>query len=653
MIPKETIDKIYESIMIEDVVGDFVQLKKAGTNYKGLSPFTSEKTPSFFVSPAKGIYKCFSSGKGGNAVNFLMEHERFSYPEALRWLADKYGIEVQEEEQSAEEIAELNERESLAIVTTYAQEYFTKQLFESEEGRAVGLSYFKERGFREETCKEFLLGYCPDDWDAFTREALKNGYELKFLEKAGLTKTRNGSPYDFFRGRVMFPIRNISGKVIGFGGRTLKSDKKVAKYFNSPESELYNKSRVLYGLYLAKNEILKKDLCYLVEGYTDVISLHQNGVENVVSSSGTSLTEGQIRQIKRYTNNITILYDGDPAGIKASFRGIDMILSQGMNVKVVLFPEGEDPDSYAKSVSTTQLKNYIENESKDFIVFKTDLLAEDSKDDPIQRSTLIKEIVHSISLIPDAIQRTVYIQECSRLLDMEEETLLAETNRLIRTRQNKSTASSHRPQRQPESETTPVSVPKKDSKEAQSLEPQERDLVRILLNYGDRVIEVKHFDEEVEKEVDEETSVSEYLIYELHRDEIHLESEVFRLITEEYEKILEEDRFPDEKHFTQHPDIRISEVAASILANQYELSENWAVRHKIYPETEDMKMNKAAKDAIYRLKLSWLGREIHEVDQSLKEGELDDLELRLLLERKKKLIEVRNELSAYFGSVIL
>jgi DNA primase len=384
MIPKETIDKIYENIMIEDVVGDFVQLKKAGTNYKGLSPFTSEKTPSFFVSPAKGIYKCFSSGKGGNAVNFLMEHERFSYPEALRWLADKYGIEVQEEEQSAEEIAELNERESLAIVTTFAQEFFTEQLFETEEGRAVGLSYFKERGFREDTIKEFLLGYCPDDWDAFTKAALKKGYELKYLEKAGLTKSRNGSPYDFFRGRVMFPIRNISGKVIGFGGRTLKSDKKVAKYFNSPESELYNKSRVLYGLYLAKNEILKQDLCYLVEGYTDVISLNQNGVVNVVSSSGTSMTEGQIKQIKRYTKNITILYDGDAAGIKASFRGIDMILSQGMNVKVVLFPEGEDPDSYAKSVSTTVLKNYIENEAKDFIVFKTDLLAEDSKDDPIK-----------------------------------------------------------------------------------------------------------------------------------------------------------------------------------------------------------------------------------------------------------------------------
>lgn len=648
MIPKDTIDKIYDSILIEDVVGEFVQLKKSGSSYKGLSPFTNEKTPSFFVSPAKGIYKCFSSGKGGNAVNFLMEHERFSYPEALRWLADKYGIEIEEEEQSAEEIAELNERESLAIVTSFAQEYFTKQLFESEEGRAVGLSYFKERGFREEIIKDFLLGYCPDDWDAFTREALKKGYELKFLEKAGLTKSRNGSPYDFFRGRVMFPIRNISGKVIGFGGRTLRSDKKVAKYFNSPESELYNKSRVLYGLFMAKNEMIKKDLCYLVEGYTDVISLYQAGVQNVVSSSGTSLTEGQIRQIRRYTKNITILFDGDEAGIKASFRGIDLILSQGMNVKVVLFPDGEDPDSYAKSVSTTVLKNYIEKESKDFIVFKTDLLAAETENDPVKRANLIREIVTSIALIPDAIQRTVYIQECSRLLDVEEQTLLAETNKVIRSKKSKPGGT-----KPSEPQAAPVAVPKKESREAASLEPQERDLVRILLNYGNRIIEVTHWDDESEKEIIEETSVSEYLIHELDRDDIHFESEIFQLITDEYGRVLEEAKFPDEKYFTQHSDHRISQEAANILANQYELSENWAVLHKIYPETEVMLMKKAAKDAVYRLKLHWLAREIDEVDQSLKGKSLDELELRLLLERKKKLIEVRNELSAYFGSVIL
>ena len=390
MINKQTIDRIFDALIIEDIVGEFVHLKKAGANFKARSPFTDEKTPSFYVSPSKGIFKCFSTGKGGNAITFLMEHEKMTYPEALRWAANKYGIEIIEEKLTEEQEEQQNDRESLGIVVAFAEKYFMNHLHDSEEGKAIGLSYFYERGFREEIIRKFNLGYCPDKGHQFTKTALERGYKLKYLLDSGLSKDMGGQPFDFYKGRVIFPIHNVSGKVIGFGGRTLKKDKKTAKYFNSPENDLYNKSRVLYGLYQAKNAILKQEECYLVEGYTDVIALHQNGIENVVSSSGTSLTDGQIKLIKRYTPNITILFDGDAAGIKAAFRGIDLLLKNGMNVKVVLFPEGEDPDSYSKRLSTEEFAKFLEENSKDFMVFKTDLLLSESKNDPIKKAELIR-----------------------------------------------------------------------------------------------------------------------------------------------------------------------------------------------------------------------------------------------------------------------
>ena len=428
MIPKETVSQIIETARVDEVVGEYVSLKKRGANLLGLCPFHNEKTPSFTVSPAKGIYKCFGCGKAGSSVNFIMEHEHYTYPEALKYLARKYNIEIEEEELSAEQIQEANEKESLYIVTQFAASYFEEQLWKSENGRAIGLSYFKERGFHETTIEKFKLGFSPDEWEAFTKAALEKGYKLDFLEKTGLSIVKGEKQFDRFKGRVMFPIQNISGRVIGFGGRTLSADKKTAKYLNSPESEIYHKSKVLYGLNFAKKSIVENDNCYLVEGYTDVISFHQNEVENVVSSSGTSLTAEQIKLIKRYSSNITILFDGDAAGIKAAFRGIDMILEEGMNVKVIAFPEGEDPDSYAKSHSSEELKKFLKNNAVDFIRFKTTLLLEETTNDPIKRAGLIKEIVQSIALIPEPISRSVYLQECSKLLEIDEQSLLSELN---------------------------------------------------------------------------------------------------------------------------------------------------------------------------------------------------------------------------------
>ncbi|OYT12656.1 MAG: DNA primase [Bacteroidetes bacterium 4572_114] len=411
MISKETIQEIFEAAQIDEVVGEFVSLKKRGVNLLGLCPFHNEKTPSFTVSPKKGIYKCFGCGKGGNSVQFLMDHEQFTYPEALKYLAKKYNIEIEEKEQTPEEIKLLNEKESLFHVTDFAAKYFASNIFDSEQGRAIGLSYFKERGFREDTIKKFQLGYAIDAWDNFTAHAIKMGYNIDYLEKTGLTIVKGKKTYDRFRGRVIFPIQNLSGRVLGFGGRTLSSDPKSPKYVNSPESDIYHKSKVLYGINLAKNSIITNDNCFLVEGYTDVISMHMAGVENVVSSSGTSLTTDQIRLISRYTKNITILYDGDEAGIKASFRGIDMILEQGMDVKIVLFPEGEDPDSFARSHRSSEVHDFIKDKAHNFIFFKTNLLIKDAEHDPVKKAGLIKEIVGTIALIPDQIIRSVYVKE--------------------------------------------------------------------------------------------------------------------------------------------------------------------------------------------------------------------------------------------------
>jgi len=426
MINRTTIDQVFEAARVEEVIGEFVHLKKAGANFKGLSPFVDEKSPSFMVSPVKQIWKDFSTGKGGNVISFLMEHSHYTYPEAIRYLAKKYNIEIEETEQTDEQKQQQSARESMYLVSEYARDYFHKILLENPKGKAIGYSYFKERGFTDEVIKKYELGYALDDWTAFTDEALKNKYSIEFLEKTGLTIVKETKKFDRFKGRVLFPIHSMSGRVLGFGGRILKTDKKAAKYLNSPESEIYHKSKILYGIYHAKQTIAKEDNCYLVEGYTDVISFDQSGIHNTVASSGTALTADQIRLISRLTNNITVLFDGDAAGMRASIRGIDLILEQGMNVKVVAFPDGEDPDSFAKSVSTEELKTYLKDNSQDFIQFKVSLLLKDAANDPIKKAGLIREIVQSIAKIPNAIQREVYVQECANIMQISEKVLFGE-----------------------------------------------------------------------------------------------------------------------------------------------------------------------------------------------------------------------------------
>jgi DNA primase len=651
MISRSTIDRIYQAAIIEDVVGEFVQLKKSGSAYKGLSPFANEKTPSFFVVPSKGIYKDFSSGKGGNVVDFLMQHEKLSYPEALRWLAARYQIEIEEDIASEEQQQEKSEREQLSVVTEFAAKFFQEQLHETDDGRAIGLSYFQERGFREDIIKKFQLGYCPDKWDTMTKAALQAQYQVEYLMKAGLTRERDGVYYDFFRGRVMFPIHNISGKVIAFGGRTLKAEKEIAKYFNSPESELYIKSNVLYGLHLAKNSIVKNDVCYLVEGYTDVISMHQAGVENVVSSSGTSLTEGQIRLIRRYTQNITILYDGDSAGIKASFRGIDMILKEGMNVRVLLFPDGDDPDSFARKHSSLEIQNFITGNAKDFITFKTSLLLEDAGNDPVKRAGLIRGIVDSIALIPDGITRSVYVQECSRLMSIQEQVLLTELNKVILSNYKKDNKQASLPEELPLLDETPVDGVPNESREEFSLFFQEKDLIRLLLNYGEKPIDIVVTNEDGHDET-HQVSVAEYLIANIEQDEIELQHATYSSIYKEYVEFIGKEEIPSSNSFTQHNDQTISTESSAMLISPHSMSENWSTRHQIYPETEEMLLRKAAKDCVFRLKLRRVEfiREI--LLKDLKDAR-NDIEKTDALQREKILLDkTLAEIAKYFGTVI-
>lgn len=654
MISRDTIDKIYQTVIIEDVIGEFVHLKKSGSTYKGLSPFTNERTPSFYVVPTKGIYKDFSSGKGGNVVDFLMQHEKFSYPEALRWLAAKYNIPIEEDQQSEEQIQEKSEREQLSIVSEFAVKYFREQLHDSDEGKAIGLSYFKERGFRNDIIEKFQLGYCPDKWDAMTKAALEGQYKLEYLIKAGLTRERDGVPYDFFRGRVIFPIHNVSGKVIAFAGRTLKAEKGIAKYFNSPESELYVKSNVLYGMNLAKNAIVKNDVCYLVEGYTDVISMHQAGIENIVASSGTSLTEGQIRMIKRYTSNITVLFDGDSAGIRASFRGIDMILTEGMNVRVLLFPDGDDPDGYARKHSSSEIQEFIANNSTDFINFKTSLLLEEAGGDPIKKSELIRSIVSSIALIPDSITRSVYIQECGKLLNIQEQVLIAEMNKAIIAHFKKSKQSETRQQEMPVLDDNFYDgIPNTDSSKEISLRAQEKDFIRLLLTYASEPLKLVVQNEDG-KDVPCAVSVAEYLIGSVQDDKIEFETEVYDKILKEYIERIYQEEIPEPSLFTQSTDSTISSETSGLLVSNYTLSENW-LRHNIHPETEVTKLLKAADTCINSLKLRKLEKMIAEVQKKIEEvnssGNPDDWND--LLAEQAALLKIKKQLAEYFGAVII
>jgi DNA primase len=652
---------------IEEVIGEFVHLKRAGSNLKGLSPFTDEKTPSFVVSPAKQIFKCFSTGKGGSVVTFLMEKEHYSYPEALKWLANKFNITLPEErEPTAEELAQITEKESLFIINEFARNHFVERMHDTDEGKAVGLNYFIERGFRKDIIEKFQLGYCLEKGNDFTESALQKGYKLEYLEKIGLVKSKDDRHFDFFRGRVMFPIHSVSGRVLGFGGRTLLADKKIAKYFNSPESVIYNKSDILYGLYYAKGDIVKYDNCYLVEGYTDVISMHQAGIVNVVSSSGTSLTHGQIKLIRRYTQNVTILYDGDAAGIKASFRGIDLLLEEGLNVRVVLFPDGDDPDSYSKKVSNEELNKYIKSHMKDFVSFKAEiLLGENGVQDPIQRAKLIHDIVHSISLIPDEISRTVYSQEISKRFEIDINIIHQELFKLRKNQLAKQqTTNTPKETLEPEIPTYESATSEKQNTQTSdtkhhfiSLDHAEYDLIRILVKYGVLAVEIE-ITNEFQQKTKIETSVTELVCTEIHKDQMYFENAVFqRLFNEVNESLNQEKRFLKSSHFLKSTDIEIVKLVSDIENEPYELSHNWLKEKNIETNYEIDKLSNAVLTSIYHFKMSRIIKRIYEIQAELANlnAANDDefASMSLLLMEQVKLEQVKSVLSKALGRTIL
>ncbi|MCU4174684.1 DNA primase [Carboxylicivirga sp. N1Y90] len=566
MIDQITVDKVLETAnsQIIEVVSDYVTLRRRGINYLGNCPFHNEKTPSFTVSPHKGIFKCFGCGEGGNALNFIMKHDQLSFVEAIKALGSKFNIHIEEEEYSPEQLKQKNERESMMVISDFAGKYFARNLNETDEGKSVGLSYFRERGFRDDIISKFELGYSPEKRDALTSEAVKQGYKLEYLEKTGLSIVRDDYKADRFRGRVIFPIHSLAGKVIAFGGRILKTDKKTAKYLNSPESEIYHKSRVLYGIYQAKQEITRQDRCYLVEGYTDVLSFHQAGISNVVASSGTALTPDQIRLIARFTKDITIIYDGDPAGIKASLRGIDLILAEAMNVKVLLLPDGEDPDTFAKERNAEQLKEYIEANQKDFIKFKTSLLLEDAKNDPIKKAQLIQDIVRSISTIPDSIVRSVYVKECSTLLKVDEKILVQETGKLQRKKieENfrRSTTSNERPVNYPQNNSAP-----KTATVNNPFELEERAVLLFLLKYGEKPLHGL-------LENDEEIAVGAYIIHELKQDDLLSVNPIYNKMMEAYETASNDKKIVAQKFFVNNSDTDLSKLASDLIGKEHILS---------------------------------------------------------------------------------
>lgn len=621
MISRTTIDNVFETARVEEVIGDFVQLKRSGSNLKGLSPFTDERSPSFMVSPVKQIWKDFSSGKGGNVVAFLMEHEHFNYPEAIKYLAKKYGIEIEETQQSDEQKEQANERESMYLVSEYANEFFQKKMHETDEGKAIGLSYFKERGFTSETIKKFDLGYSPDDWEVFTKAALADGYKLEYLEKTGLTIVKEDKRFDRFKGRVMFPIHSMSGRVLGFGGRVLSNTKKAAKYLNSPESDIYHKSKVLYGIYYAKQAIAKEDNCYLVEGYTDVIQFHQSGIENTVSSSGTALTPEQIRLVNRLTKNITVLFDGDAAGTRASLRGIDLILEQGMNVKVCSFPEGEDPDSFARSNSEDELREFLEENSYDFITYKASLLMDEAKNDPVKKAGLIRDMVNSISKIPDNIQREVYLQECSRIMDINEDVLYATLAQI----ENKGSKSSNQPKKRQMEVVKEQAAPKI---KVDPLYELERKIISLLVLYGreqgefhDILLKQNDQGEMIYESEVQEAKVFEKIFLDLQEDEIEFTNEDFKkLFLLLIEKLNSEDEFGVEmiiNDIEESQAIKLTDILME--EEQYELHD-WE-RHDIPVKTKDQGVSQYVTQTILSLRRHLVGKKINELLAEMKQVE--------------------------------
>jgi len=655
MIYQDTINKIMDTARIEEVVGDFVSLKKRGTSLIGNCPFHNEKTPSFHVSVTKGIYKCFGCGKGGDSVRFIMDHEKYSYPEALKFLAQKYNIEVEEKEETPENVEINNARESLYVVSQYAANYFSNELWTGEQGRAIGLSYFKERGFREDIIKKFELGYSPDQWDALLLSAKAAGHKEEYLERTGLSvHNDNGKVYDRFRGRVMFPIHNFTGRVIGFGGRTLKTDKNVPKYVNSPESDIYHKSNVLYGLFQAKKAIREADNCYLVEGYADVLSVHQAGVENVVASSGTSLTIEQIRLIGRFTQNVTILYDGDAAGIKASLRGLDMILEEGLNVKVVNFPDGHDPDSYMHKVGAGAFKIYIENSRKDFILYKADILLKEAGTDPIKRAGIIRDIVESIAKIPDDIKASVFIRECSRLLQVEERMLLTELSKMKAAKSKKSSTSTY-PSKQSFSPSSPFQDGPPDNLfddhpqpdypemevEADNDNLQEHEIVRLLLAFGHELVSWDNIDN---------MYIGSFIMQNL--SDVTFEDPTCQLIIQNYKEEIEDGHLPVANQFIKNNNRSIADLAITLSTSPYSLSENWYNKHQIYVRDETVNLKATILGGIFHLKKRKVDRILLGLLQEIK-TENDAVNQEILMQRYAYIKNVEREISKFLGSVIL
>ena len=651
MIDKATVDRIYAAANIVDVISDFVTLKKKGVNYQACCPFHNEKTPSFVVSPSKGVFKCFGCGKGGNAVTFVMEHENMTYPEALKYVAKKYGIEVNEHELLPEEQRRNDDRESMMVVSSYAADYFVRMLHETPEGQNIGIGYFRERGFSDATIKRFGLGYCTEVRDAFTRQALSDGYKEEFLVSTGLTiKRETGGYYDRFCGRVIFPIHSISGRVIAFGARTMRTDKKTAKYLNSPESEIYHKSDVLYGLYFAKRAITQQDCCILVEGYTDVISMHQAGIENVVASSGTSLTQGQIRMIARFSRNITIIYDGDSAGIKASLRGIDMVLKEGMNVRTVLLPDGEDPDSFARSHNASQVQDYILTHEEDFISFKIRLLMKEADGDPIKRAALISDIVQSISVIPDAITRSVYARECSRQMEVDENILLREiAMKRVGHKAGPEAKEFIRKQeiiqrkQAEEAAYTPLQL-----EAGSSINELEHELIKYLLKYGTQNFEY------TEDKKSTELNVAEVIISNLDQNGITMKDPTFRKIYEEYKSMREAQEPIEINHFINHPDPEVCNAVVDLLTydENYPVSKLWK-RFDIVVESEQDRLPTALPRAVILYKSKVIDDIIAELRLRLNDTSLSEEEQIEITQQISILNQERNSISKKLERLIV
>ncbi len=650
MISQSTIDAIFQATRVEQVIDDFVKLTKRGVNFKGLCPFHDEKTPSFTVSPARNIYKCFGCGRGGDTVNFLMEHEGLSYPEALRYLANKYNIEIEETEVSAEYQAERLERDSLFLINKFANEFYQKQLKETDLGKSIGLSYFKERGLLLKTIDAFELGYAPAHGDSLTQAAVGQGYNIDLLRQLGLTTEKDR---DFFFNRVMFPIHNLSGKVVAFAGRQLSNQKKSAKYINSKESDIYHKSNVLYGLHLAKRSIRKEDHCILVEGYTDVISLHQSGIDNIVASSGTALTVGQIKLIKRYTNNIKVLYDGDAAGVKAALRGIDLILEQDLNVEVVLLPDKEDPDSYLSKVGATAFKDYLSEQATDFILFRTNLVLEEAGGDPVKKAGLVKDIIGSLARIQDPIKRSIYIRQCSNLLQIQEQILVSETNKTMslqhrdrRIDQIRQTHYEHQAERDLiHRETQPVHQQSDESSIRD--EYQERDVVRILIEHGNKVLQ----------EEPEPISVGAYIVSHIQDAIPSFDNETYGEIVRIYAQALATGQAIDTDFFIHHPRQEISQLAISLCTSPYTYSENWEKMWGIRLETQPEPGENVVQDSLQAL-FRFLLRKYQKMSQEnmakikALQKSADESELMKQLQVQSVLNEKRNEIAEKLNTVI-